>query len=360
MQFDKKDLTVAKVRHDELAHLERIFIVEFGEEMGVELIQSRIRRIRQFYYLLLPLSEISPWIRGLFNIYVIKIKGEFAGFIQLSPSGKKQLHLDFIAIRKSFRQKGLGEYVLRGLLKDWADARGYGVILEVRLDNPAYRLYQKLGFQMKVQILHYECEFNAKKDEKIAEHEHVSLERMKNADRRQLPSLYCVSMPNQLSGIVQKNQRDFTPSMFLRQVNDLKNKLMRQTHDEYVLKMKEKVIAKIDIRSYVKAKRHVLHIMLHPAYELLRMPILKQVMSILKKSYREGKIITNIYDDMIGKQHALERNGFLKTEAYFFMFRPPLKRKQVDKQSKTILLKKMKKRRIKELKMKLVSKKIKK
>lgn len=345
MRYDIKDVTVEKVKHAELENLEDIFTLEFGDEMNIELIQSRIRRIRQFYYLLLPLSEISPWIRSLFNIYIIKVKGEFAGFMQLSLIEKERLHLDFIAISKSHRGKGLGGYVLKGLLKHWVDERGYGVILEVRLDNPAYRLYQNLGFMTKQQILHYEREFNEAKEQRIKIAPNINFQKLQTKDRKQLYALHEISMPDSLADVLHKNPRQFRPSLFIRQLTWLKTKLMKRESHEYVLKVKESIVAKIDIKSYPRERYHVLHILLHPTYELLRIQILRKVISLLSERYTSGKISTNVYDDMISKQHDLERAAFLKTEAYFFMYRPPQRSKSSKKKYTVTSIKEMRRKR---------------
>lgn len=323
VQINRDDVTVTKVKHKELAELEAVFAVEFGDELNIDVVRSRIKRVKQFYYFLLPLSEISPWIRGLFNIYIIRVKDKFAGFIQLSQMGKGQLHLDFIAICKAYRGRGLGKYVLKGLFIHVADKKSYGVLLEVRLDNPAHCLYQKLGFLTKLQILHFERIFNSNENKEFSINQEFKLEPLQKSDRSGIYKLYQASMPASLRAITLRNESDFNPSMFILQLNWLKNLIMKNNINEYVVKIKDRIIATVDIKSYDKAQYHLLNILLHPTYELLRGQILNQVVAFLSGKYKTGKISTNIYDDLISKQHDLERAGFIKTEAYFFMYRPP-------------------------------------
>lgn len=325
MQINRDDITVTKVKHNELAELETVFAVEFGDELNIDVIKGRIKRVRQFYYLLLPLSEVSPWVRGLFNIYIIRVKDKFAGFIQLSQMGKGQLHLDFIAICKTYRSRGIGKHVLKGLFTHVADKKAYGIVLEVRLDNPAHCLYQKLGFLTKLQILHFERIFNSDENKEFPINQEFKLEPLQKSDRSSIYELYQVSMPVSLRTITLRTKSDFNPSMFICQLNWLKNLIMKNNINEYVIKIKNRIIATVDIKSYDKAQFHLLNILLHPAYELLRGQILNQVIALLSEKYKTGKISTNIYDDLISKQHDLERAGFIKTEAYFFMYRPPQK-----------------------------------
>jgi ribosomal protein S18 acetylase RimI-like enzyme len=60
--------------------------------------------------------------------------------------GERHWHLVDITLLPRYRRTGRGTRVLRKLLAE-AAAAGCEVQLEVRLDNPARRLYSRLGFQ---------------------------------------------------------------------------------------------------------------------------------------------------------------------------------------------------------------------
>lgn len=323
MEFFAKDVTVTRIKYANLKELEALFEKEFGAEVNMDIVRTRIRRLRQFYGVLLPLRSISPWIRALWNIFIFQVQGVFAGFIQLSYMGNGKLHLDFIAISKTYRGKGLGGYILRGLLKDFADTRSYGVILEVRLDNPAYTLYQGLGFSAKSQILHYERKFSKGEYAEVFARPFLRMEIMKASDRQQVYELYRLNIPETLQGVVGKEQCDFWPSMFNRQMTVIKNKILKNKERIYVLKNKCQIVAAVHMKSYEKASYHILTLHVHPMYELLRRRILEQVLASLSNRYQSGVVGMTIYDDLVTKQHDMETVGFEKKEAYFMMYRKP-------------------------------------
>jgi len=54
-----------------------------------------------------------------------------------------------LAVRRDFRRQGIGETLIRSVLKEARDKGGERATLEVRASNiAAIRLYQKLGFNV--------------------------------------------------------------------------------------------------------------------------------------------------------------------------------------------------------------------
>jgi len=325
MDFSRSDITIEKVHYHDLKDLEKIFTKEFGEEVGTDLIRQRIHRVRQFYYFLRPLSNLSAWIRNLFNIYIFRVKGNVAGFIQVSSLNSQQLHLDYIAVSKQYRGRGLGTIVLRTLLENVADPNNYDVILEVRIDNPAYNLYKRLGFSSQAQVLHYERNFGGPNDSVLltSESQLEGLRRLRAADRPLLYKLYRASVSRRLQRAVRREYREFNPSLFIRNMDWLKNYLMRNEKREYVVEFDGRIIASLDLRSYPKAKVHIISLILHPKHEELREKLMEQALAMLQHYYRQGIAATTIYDDAVQKQQTLEKLSFVQREAYHLMVRPP-------------------------------------
>lgn len=324
MEFSKQDIIVTKIRYANLKQMEFLFEKEFGEEINMDIVRARMRRLRQFYGVLLPFRLVSPWVRSFWNIFIFQVKGTFAGFIQLSHMGHRNLHLDFIAVSKPYRGKGLGRYILHGLVKEFADRKSYGIILEVRLDNPAYDLYQSLGFSSQSQIIHYERKFGKGEFAPLLHHPLLRMERLRAEDRQYVYELYCLNIPEKLKQVVMQDKRSFWPNMFTRQMVVIKNKILKNSEYAYVIKIEHKIIGTVNIKSYEAAQYHILTLYIHPKHELQRKQILQQVIAFLSDRYRSGVISTTIYDDLISKQHDLEAVGFEKKEAYFMMYRKPL------------------------------------
>jgi len=61
----------------------------------------------------------------------------------------KEVHIMNLAVRRDFRRQGIGETLIRSVLKEARDKGGERATLEVRASNiAAIRLYQKLGFNV--------------------------------------------------------------------------------------------------------------------------------------------------------------------------------------------------------------------
>jgi ribosomal protein S18 acetylase RimI-like enzyme len=323
MVFDRSAITIEKVRYHDLKDLEKIFTKEFSDEVSAEIIQQRVHRVRQFYYILFPLSRFSHWVNNLFNIYIVRVSGSVAGFIQISYLTAQQLHLDFIAISKKFRGQGLGTFVLKALFEQVVDKNHFDVLLEVRTDNPARLLYERLGFISQAQVLHYERTFEHDLQIDLGEPSaNVNFEPVRDSDRAALYRLYRASIPRRLQRVVKREFREFNPSLFIRNLTWLKNQLMRIETQEFIIRQDNRVVASMEIKSYPKAKVHILSMIIHPKWESLRKGLVTEALNRLSRKYQQGKVTTTIYDDAVVKQQVLEEMGFIKQESYYLMLRP--------------------------------------
>lgn len=322
MEVDRSEITIEKVRYRDLKDLEKIFTKEFGDEVSTGIIKQRVHRIRQFYYLLLPLSNISNWINNLFNIYVIRTGETVIGFMQVSYLAARQLHLDYIAISRKYRGRGLGTMVLQTLLKEVADRNRDDVILEVKNDNPARALYERLGFTVQAQVLHYERALRGgDASAAVTAASGPVLQKLKFSDRALLYQLYCASIPRKIQQVIRRDRSEFRPSLFMRNLHWFKNYLMRAKQQEFVVHWDGRLICLIEVRSYARSAAHMLSVMLHRSYEYLREDVLRQVLARLESQYGEGKVSTTIYDDSQAKRQVLEQLGFARQEQYYLMLR---------------------------------------
>lgn len=205
--------TVERVCYHDLSDLEKIFTAAFGDEIHVKRIRQRIHRVRQFYYLLLPLSRVSPWVKNLFNIYVCRMDGQVAGFIQVSYLNRRQLHLDYIAVRKQYRGRGFGTLMLRKLVENVADAQQYDIILEVKEGNPAHCLYKRLGFTDQAKVLHFEKNIDKTSS---ARTQLPGFRVRRDTDWREIYQLYLASIPARIRRCIQREIKDLTP-VYLRE-----------------------------------------------------------------------------------------------------------------------------------------------
>jgi ribosomal protein S18 acetylase RimI-like enzyme len=86
---------------------------------------------------------------GYREVLVAEHVGELAGTLSIAETErpKHSLHLFAVEVAEALRNQGVGAGMLRWVL-DEARRRGRRrVFLEVRIDNPARRLYHRLGFR---------------------------------------------------------------------------------------------------------------------------------------------------------------------------------------------------------------------
>lgn len=327
------DLTIEKVQRADLDQLEKLFASAFGDEVDVEQAKRRIRRARQFYYILQPLSKISVWVKNHFNVYVIKISGKVVGFIQVSYLNSIQLHIDYIAFSKQYRGKGLGKWVLTKLLTSKADANNYDVVLEVRVGNRAYNFYKRLGFSKITEILHYELRLGSELGlSRLQTKPLPGFRELTGRDRGRLYRLYLESVPLTLRQVVKRPYGEFNPSMMVRHLDWAKNYLMRKRKHDYVVEKEGNIVAWLTVNSYIRVKSHVISLIVHPSHEELRQELINKAINLIAENYRQGVISTTVYSDDPAKQVALENLGFRKDLAYYLMFRPSLaQRKETGK-----------------------------
>jgi ribosomal protein S18 acetylase RimI-like enzyme len=323
------NVTIEKVQRSDLEQLEKLFATAFAGEVDLQQIKRRIRRARQFYYILQPLSKFSGWIKNHFDVYAVKIAGQVVGFIQLSYLNSAQLHIDYIAFSKQYRGQGLGRWVLTTLLETVADANNQDVVLEVRVDNPAYKLYQRLGFRSVTEILHYEMILGGTTSSLPSPDDELpGFRKLTAKDRGQLYRLYKASVPPGLRRVIKRSYREFNPSMLVRHLDWAKNYLMRKQKTNFVVEQSDKIVALVTISSYVKTQNYIISLIIHQSYEYLRPALLKKAINLIEASHKQGVISITIYSDDPAKQATLEQLGFNRDAAYYLMFYPAAKKRK--------------------------------
>ena len=100
----------------------------------------------------------NPWTRPMYIrelqnpdvsfLYVLRMDNRIAGFCSFWLI-LDELHINNLAIRHEYRERGLGTEILKEVLQAGASRGAERATLEVRRSNaPARRLYERLGFEV--------------------------------------------------------------------------------------------------------------------------------------------------------------------------------------------------------------------
>ena len=106
-----------------------------GNLSAGDLLDMQFRARESFYR-----SQFPKAVRTLFLL-----EGRPAGYWVIDRNARS-LHLVDIAFLKEFRGSGIGSAVLESLIEE-SQAAGLPITLHVAHDNPARRLYERLGFE---------------------------------------------------------------------------------------------------------------------------------------------------------------------------------------------------------------------
>lgn len=93
-------------------------------------------------------------------IYLAKWNDRPCGFTQLyrtfsSVSAQHSWILNDLFVDPSFRGKGIGEQLLKKAQEFTIADAGKGLALETAVENPARRLYERLGWSQETEYVHY-------------------------------------------------------------------------------------------------------------------------------------------------------------------------------------------------------------
>lgn len=89
------------------------------------------------------LSMLVPQINELF---LISLKGSLVGFT-ITRTVLDEQELLMIAVDPLSHQKGIGRIIIEYLFESAVNRKITSIFLEVRENNPAQRLYEKMGFE---------------------------------------------------------------------------------------------------------------------------------------------------------------------------------------------------------------------
>src|SRR5438270_6772608 len=89
----------------------------------------------------------AQWKRE--EVRIISVDGKDAGWLQVAEL-PREIRLQKFFISPQYQRSGIGSEVLGNLLVAWRST-GKKIVLRVLVNNPARRLYERLGFSVTVE-----------------------------------------------------------------------------------------------------------------------------------------------------------------------------------------------------------------
>ncbi|MBO1316969.1 GNAT family N-acetyltransferase [Acanthopleuribacter pedis] len=130
--------------HD-LPLLKEVFIsTRWDEFIGAGMPEEQLRPLMDQQFHAQHTHYHKAWPEADYDI--ILIDGEPAGRLYVDRDRKVELRIIDIALLPAFRGRGIGSRMLRELIAE-AHGQGKAVRIHVEHNNPALRLYERLGFK---------------------------------------------------------------------------------------------------------------------------------------------------------------------------------------------------------------------
>ena len=134
-----------------------------ADEVG--LIAPLFDAYRVFYGQPSNLRAAESFLSERFNngeniVFLARHNGEPVGFVQLyntfsSVSMQPFLILNDLFVKEDFRKRGVGEALLERAKAHCTEMGLKGLALETATDNPAQKLYERLGWKRNTDFFHY-------------------------------------------------------------------------------------------------------------------------------------------------------------------------------------------------------------
>mgnify|MGYP001580104231 CR=1 FL=1 len=133
---------------------------------NLEILLPLFEDYRKFYKQSQNTDEVLKFLTNRFNkkdsvIFIsIDDNNDAQGFTQLYPifssvSMQRTYILNDLYVNPIYRGKGIGKALLNHTKKFAINQKSKGLTLETSIDNPAQKLYERLGWKKDIEVYHY-------------------------------------------------------------------------------------------------------------------------------------------------------------------------------------------------------------
>ncbi len=123
--------------------------------MNIKIIKANKKDLEQIVFIeKVSFNDYDRFSKRVFKyflqknrIWIVSIDNKIVGYFILICY-KKSIRIYSIAILPEFRNKGIGEYILKFIIKLAKFLKKEKILLEVRISNRSKNLYQREGFKV--------------------------------------------------------------------------------------------------------------------------------------------------------------------------------------------------------------------
>lgn len=123
---------------------EVFFSTRWDEFIAAGMTEEQLRPLMEQQFFAQHTHYHKSWPEADYDM--ILVDGEVAGRLYVDRDRKVELRIIDIALLPAYRNRGIGGKLIRELIEE-AHGLGKAVRIHVESNNPAMRLYERLGFQ---------------------------------------------------------------------------------------------------------------------------------------------------------------------------------------------------------------------
>ncbi len=310
---------IREVHYRDIDTIGRIYRETFPREFriaGIN-IDQEIEQIKAFYPLMRILSLFPNRYQHFFNIYVYEREGQVLGCVSVNSARDNKRHwcIHSFAVDERFRGRGIGSSLLKYVIELYGRLGTKTFLLEVRDNNPAIRLYKRLGFEIVTHFKIMEWR-NPRLEERIIAPSIKGFRPRHYGDWRGIFELYQAETPENLRRIQAKRTNCYHNSIFKSIFSSLAHLFTQLNDIEYVVDCEGKIIAYLSLE--YRSKYYEIKAMLHPDYPSLTKPLIMKVKSLLYSWFARRALIEVMdYQEELGNE--LLEEGFSICDGLYLM-----------------------------------------
>ncbi|MFQ6089258.1 MAG: GNAT family N-acetyltransferase [Candidatus Methanofastidiosia archaeon] len=308
-----------KMRFFDIENMKEIIGEAFSRE--IEKAEINIDEEMKYYKIFYPLTKILPLFGKRYSHvmenYIYEEDGKIIGLLETRKHnlGLTQWYVSTLAVHKDFRGRGIGTRLLNFVFDTYGERGVKKFFLDVRNDNPALKLYERVGFEK------YQTNF-AMRTKEISQRE-IEIRGLRKMDMfkdwEKLWELYLKVTPDKVLKILEAKKEDAKSKRFDSVIQRIGEEIGKHEIHKFVVEKNGRIVAKLQVACSKRDSPHQISITSNADSNLCKNLILK-AFSIIAK-YPKRLILSNCHDYEPEVKKALIDSGFEIFETFYGMYK---------------------------------------